>query len=232
MPENSEKNPLLSKRAKIIGSVALAATAALSYVGIENRNKAPHTITQEAAQSIAAKQENNTDKILSPEETDAKIQEFITKIDSVYAEVQVERPTEFPDTTIIRTNEPNRLSDDKIPAEFETAIAPEDYLTAESIKKLAQNCNATYKDIEVRGVTITEDDDFFIRHAKENCAGVAFGIGLLAKQTGSTKANELLAEWQPIHHGIIKSYTTVEPPTSPQQEIDEIDQKFYQVLQK
>lgn len=232
MPENSEKTPKpLPKRALIIGSAVAAGAAALAFVGIEKNKAHNNTTSQEPTMEAGIKQENNPDKILSPEETDARIQEFITKIDSLYTGVQINRPAEFPDTHVIRPNNPDKFPDDKIPPQFQTSIAEEDYLTADGVKKLAQNCNATASPIEVRGINYTEDDYYFTRNVKANCAGVAFGLKLLADQTGDPQAKTALAQWRQIHIGILDAYRITEPQMPIQPEIDIIDQQYYQSLQ-
>jgi hypothetical protein len=109
-------------------------------------------------------------------------------------------------------------------------IGEEDYLSSDGVTRLAKNCNATDKPINVRGVEYTIYDAFYIRYQKQICAGVAFGIGLLVKQTSSAQARALLSQWREIHIGILWAYHTIEPPMSIQPEVDDIDQKFYQDL--
>lgn len=230
MTENSEKNPpILSRRAKIIGSAALAAAAALSFVGIE-KSRSHDNPPQEPTREATIERGDKPETILSPEETDAKIQEFIAKIDSIYGDIQIEAPTQYPDTHVVRPND-SKFTNDKIPLQFESSIANEDYLTAEGIKKLAQNCNATAKPIKVRDIDYTKDDFYFTRNNKANCQGVAFGLKLLTEQTGNTKSKDALAQWRQIHIGVIDAYRVTEPQMPIQPEIDYIDKEFYQILQ-
>ena len=229
-PEKSH-HPL-PKPVKIIGTAVLAAAAAFSSVRAENKNKTPNVTIQEATQDNTATPEKSKDKILSPEETDAKIQEFIPKIDSLYAGVQITRPAEFPDTHIIRPNDPKIYPNDKIPSQFQSAISEEDYLTAEGLKKLAQNTSATGKPITVRGIEYTVNDPFYIRHVKENWIGVAFGMKLLAEQTHSPEAISALDQVREIHIGMMERFRVKEPQMALQPEIDYYDQHYYQILQK
>lgn len=241
MTETTEKpNNWLNKRVsrrtvlKVAGGLAAggAGAIALSSFGVDNKNKVSDDTSQEPTQNTIAKQEKTPDKILSPEETNARIQEFIPKIDSLYSKVQIAKPKEFPDTNIIRTTNPRGLTDKKMPSQFQTSITEEDYLTADGVKKLAQNCNATDEPIKVQGIEYIKNDSFYMRYVKLNCAGVAFGLKLLAEQTGELKARSALSDWRQIHIGILSAYRIIEPPTNIQWAIDDIDQKYYQSLQK
>ncbi len=231
-PSNWLKKPV-SRRTVLKTAAGLAiGAAAFSSVGAENKNKTPNVIPQEATQDTTAKQEKTPDKILSPQETDAKIQEFIPKIDSLFSGVQITRPTEFPDTHIIRPNDPKIFPNDKISPSFQTAISEEAYLTADGVKNMALNSNATGKPIIVRGIEYTANDPYYIRHVKENWIGVAFGIKLLAEQTHSPEAIFALTQVREIHIGMMERFRVKEPQMALQPEIDYYDKHYYQILQQ